>query len=96
MVNIIYDFLIDEGISSNVIGFRHIMNAIEILCAEKEWKFGGEGGIYDRIAKKQDKGYGWRTIERSCRYANSKAKRYSEMTMKEWLVWIAVEVKAKC
>lgn len=91
MKEAIYEFLQREGIPPNIIGFHYIMQAAETMQGNKKWRLGGENGIYARIAKDDGKGFSWRTVERLCRYAKSKATRYPEMTMKEWLYWVALE-----
>lgn len=91
MKEVIYDFLIEEGIPPNIIGFHHIMNVIEILENDKQWKFCGDNGVFERVAEEENKDHGWRTIERLCRHAKSKARRYREMTLKEWLCWATLQ-----
>jgi hypothetical protein len=89
----IYEFLRSEGIPPNIIGFHYLMRGIELLCTEARWIFGGPDGIYTRICQTEHKKFNWKAIERMCRHAKSKAKRHTEMTMKEWFCWAAIECR---
>jgi hypothetical protein len=48
-------------------------------------------GIFERVGMSEDSPKSWQTIARLCRHAKSKAKRYTNMTLSEWLCWLAVQ-----
>ncbi|MDR3185402.1 MAG: hypothetical protein LBU04_01115 [Christensenellaceae bacterium] len=87
----IYKFLIDEGIPTNIAGFRYVMSVVKILQSETCRTFNGGKGIFARVGMSEDKLKNWRTIERLCRHAKSKANRYTNMTLSEWLCWASAQ-----
>jgi len=88
---VIFNFLIEQGIRPNLMGFHFMLDIIERLVRGDEWLFNGEHGLYNKVGQ----GKNWKTVERLCRYAKTKAKKYRNMTLKEWLCWGATECKER-